>query len=237
MNLSRHPTTVYQAVAAQLEEEVRQGYRCGDYLPSEQQLATRYAVNRHTLRRAVDELVNKGLLQRRHGVGILVLMRPWDYPLHAQARFSQNLMEQGSHPTSERLLAVLRPASSDVATALACHEGDNVIHLRTLRRVNGIPVCVINHFIPHLDWWPQLQQFHSGSLHQFIQQQLNQSLTRRQTRISARRAQAKESRLLELSLQAPLLCVRTLNVMADDRVAEYSVSLTRADMIELTLEH
>ena len=237
MNLSRHPTTVYQAVAAQLEDEVRRGYRCGDYLPSEQQLATRYAVNRHTLRRAVDELVNKGLLQRRHGVGILVLMRPWDYPLHAQARFSQNLMEQGSHPTSERLLAVLRPASSDVATALACNEGDNVIHLRTLRRVNGVPVCVINHFIPHLDWWPQLQQFHSGSLHAFIQQQLNQSLTRRQTRISARRAQAKECKLLELSLQAPLLCVRTLNVMADDAVAEYSVSLTRADMIELTLEH
>ncbi len=237
MNLSRHPTTVYQAVAAQLEDEVRRDYRCGDYLPSEQQLATRYAVNRHTLRRAVDELVNKGLLQRRHGVGILVLMRPWDYPLHAQARFSQNLMEQGSHPTSERLLAVLRPASSDVATALACNEGDNVIHLRTLRRVNGVPVCVINHFIPHLDWWPQLQQFHNGSLHAFIQQQLHQSLTRRQTRISARRAQAKECRLLELSLQAPLLCVRTLNVMADDTVAEYSVSLTRADMIELTLEH
>ncbi|MFS2225005.1 phosphonate metabolism transcriptional regulator PhnF [Pantoea sp. B65] len=237
MNLSRHPTTVYQAVAAQLEDELRQGYRCGDYLPSEQQLAARYAVNRHTLRRAVDELVNKGLLQRRHGVGILVLMRPYDYPLHARARFSQNLLEQGSHPTSERLLAVLRPASSEVAAALACAEGDNVIYLRTLRRVNGVPVCVINHFIPHLTWWPQLQQFRSGSLHDFIDQQLNHQLTRRQTRISARKAQAKESKLLEIGLQAPLLCVRTLNVMTDGAMAEYSVSLTRADMIELTLEH
>lgn len=237
MNLSRHPTTVYQAVAAQLEEELRIGYRCGDYLPSEQQLATRFAVNRHTLRRAVDELVNKGLLQRRHGVGILVLMRPWDYPLHSQTRFSQNLMEQGSHPTSERLLAVLRPASRDVAVALACQEGENVIHLRTLRRVNGVPICLINHFIPHLNWWPQLQQFHSGSLHEFIQQHLNYSLTRRQTRISARRAQAKESKLLETSLQAALLCVRTLNETASGEMAEYSVSLTRADMIELTLEH
>lgn len=237
MNLSRHPTTVYQAVAAQLEEELRNGYRSGDYLPPEQQLATRFAVNRHTLRRAVDELVNKGLLQRRHGVGILVLMRPWDYPLHSQARFSQNLMEQGSHPTSERLLAVLRPASNDVASALACSEGDQVIHLRTLRRVNGVPVCLINHYIPHLTWWPQLQQFHSGSLHDFIQQHLTQSLTRRQTRISARRAQAKESKLLEIGLQAPLLCVRTLNETAAGEMAEYSVSLTRADMIELTLEH
>ena len=65
MELSRHPTTVYQAVAAQLEQALKERYRCGDYLPSEQQLATRFAVNRHTLRRAVDGLVNKGLLPSR----------------------------------------------------------------------------------------------------------------------------------------------------------------------------
>ena len=237
MEISRHPTTVYQAVAAQLEQALQERYRCGDYLPSEQQLADHYEVNRHTLRRAVDELVNKGLLQRRHGVGILVLMRPYDYPLHAQARFSQNLMEQGSHPTSERLLAVLRPASSDVASALAINEGDNVIHLRTLRRVNGVPVCVINHFIAELSWWPTLQQFQSGSLHHFMQQHLDLHLTRSQTRISTRRAQAKECKQLEIALQSPLLCVRTLNKHSDGQVAEYSVSLTRGDMIELTLEH
>ncbi len=237
IEISRHPTTVYQAVAAQLEQALQERYRCGDYLPSEQQLADHYEVNRHTLRRAVDELVNKGLLQRRHGVGILVLMRPYDYPLHAQARFSQNLLEQGSHPTSERLLAVLRPASSDVASALAINEGDNVIHLRTLRRVNGVPVCVINHFLPELSWWPTIQQFQSGSLHDFMQQHLGLDLTRSQTRISTRRAQAKECKQLEIALQSPLLCVRTLNKHRDGQVAEYSVSLTRGDMIELTLEH
>ncbi|KGL57490.1 phosphonate metabolism transcriptional regulator PhnF [Pantoea ananatis] len=237
MELSRHPTTVYQAVAAQLEQAVQERYRSGDYLPSEQQLADHYAVNRHTLRRAVDELVNKGLLQRRHGVGILVLMRPYDYPLHAQARFSQNLMEQGSDPTSERLLAVLRPASADVAAALGVSEGANVIHLRTLRRVNGLPVCLINHFLADLSWWPQLQRFSSGSLHDYLQQHTGKQLVRSQTRISTRRAQAKECKQLEIALHSPLLCVRTLNKTTDGAMAEYSVSLTRGDMIELTLEH
>ncbi|MBD8164508.1 phosphonate metabolism transcriptional regulator PhnF [Erwinia persicina] len=238
LNLSRHPTTLYQAIAAQLEDELRSRYRSGEYLPSEKQLAANYAVNRHTLRRAVDELVDKGLVQRRQGVGILVLMRPYNYPLHAQARFSQNLMEQGSHPTSERLLAVLRPCNAEVATALGIHEGDTVIHLRTLRRVNGVPVCVINHYLPELSWWPQLQQFSHGSLHDFIRLHLTAGLTRKQTRITARRAQAKESSLLQVSLHAPLLSVRTLNTCTDSgSMAEYSVSLTRADMIELTLEH
>ncbi|MBB7044280.1 GntR family transcriptional regulator [Escherichia coli] len=55
MHLSTHPTsypTRYQEIAAKLEQELRQHYRCGDYLPAEQQLAARFEVNRHTLRRA-----------------------------------------------------------------------------------------------------------------------------------------------------------------------------------------
>ena len=148
MHLSTHPTsypTRYQEIAARLEQELRQHYRCGDYLPAEHQLAARFEVNRHTLRRAIDQLVERGWVQRRQGVGVLVLMRPFDYPLNAQARFSQNLLDQGSHPTSEKLLAVLRPASSHIADALSINEGDNVIHLRTLRRVNGIALCQIDH--------------------------------------------------------------------------------------------
>lgn len=126
MHLSTHPTsypTRYQEIAAKLEQELRQHYRCGDYLPAEQQLAARFEVNRHTLRRAIDQLVEKGWVQRRQGVGVLVLMRPFDYPLNAQARFSQNLLDQGSHPTSEKLLSVLRPASGHVADALGITEG------------------------------------------------------------------------------------------------------------------
>ena len=241
MHLSRHPTsypTRYQEIAALLEVELRNHYRCGDYLPAESQLAARYEVNRHTLRRAIDQLVEKGWVQRRQGIGVLVLMRPFDYPLNSQARFSQNLLDQGSHPTSERLLAVLRPASNTVAEALGVTEGENIIHLRTLRRVNGIAVCLIDHYFADLAWWPVMQQFNSGSLHDVIQDQLGINLKRTQTRISARRAQAKESRLLEIPNMAPLLCVRTLNHREGHAMpAEYSVSLTRADMIEFTMEH
>ncbi|WP_410376742.1 phosphonate metabolism transcriptional regulator PhnF [Enterobacter sp. CPE_E423] len=241
MHLSRHPTsypTRWQEIAAKLEVELRTHYRCGDYLPAEQQLADRYEVNRHTLRRAIDQLVERGWVQRRQGVGVLVLMRPFDYPLNAQARFSQNLLDQGSHPTSEKLLSVLRPASSHVADALGIQEGDNVVHLRTLRRVNGVAVCQIDHYFSDMSLWPVLQHFTSGSLHDFLRDATGIALKRTQTRISARRAQAKESKVLEIPNMAPLLCVRTLNHRDGEVDAtEYSVSLTRADMIEFTMEH
>lgn len=104
MHLSRHPTsypTRYQEIAARLEQELRHHYRCGDYLPAEQQLATRFDVNRHTLRRAIDQLVERGWVQRRQGVGVLVLMRPIDYPLNAQARFSKTCWNKAAIPPAK----------------------------------------------------------------------------------------------------------------------------------------
>ena len=250
LTLADHDTPVWMAAALhndlvsqnlrfpRLEQELRHHYRCGDYLPAEQQLAARFEVNRHTLRRAIDQLVERGWVQRRQGVGVLVLMRPIDYPLNAQARFSQNLLEQGSHPTSEKLLSVLRPASSHVAEAFGIAEGETVIHLRTLRRVNGVALCLIDHYFADLRFWPVLQTFTHGSLHDLLRDQLAIELTRVRTKISARRAQAKESKLLEIPNMAPLLCVRTLNSREGETVTtEYSVSLTRADMIEFTMEH
>ncbi|EHN0537685.1 UTRA domain-containing protein [Escherichia coli] len=175
MHLSTHPTsypTRYQEIAAKLEQELRQHYRCGDYLPAEQQLAARFEVNRHTLRRAIET------------------------------------------------------------------EGENVIHLRTLRRVNGVALCLIDHYFADLTLWPTLQRFDSGSLHDFLREQTGITLRRSQTRISARRAQAKECQRLEIPNMSPLLCVRTLNHRdGESSPAEYSVSLTRADMIEFTMEH
>jgi GntR family phosphonate transport system transcriptional regulator len=82
-----------------------------------------------------------------------------------------------------------------------------------------------------------LQTFSHGSLHDLLRDRLDVELTRVRTKISARRAQAKESKLLEIPNMAPLLCVRTLNSREGESRTEYSVSLTRADMIEFTMEH
>lgn len=107
MHLSTHPTsypTRYQEIAAKLEQELRQHYRCGDYLPAEQQLAARFEVNRHTLRRAIDQLVEKGWVQRRQGVGVLVLMRPFDYPLNAGRVLARTCWT--GQPSHQRKIAI-----------------------------------------------------------------------------------------------------------------------------------
>ena len=104
--------------------------------------------------------------------------------------------------------------------------------------MNGVALCLIDHYFADRQLWPLLQAFDSGSLHDFLRERAGLELKRTQTRISARRAQVKESRWLEIPTMAPLLCVRTLNHRDGEiNATEYSVSLNRADMIEFTMEH
>ena len=58
-------------------------------MPSENELAGRFGVNRHTVRRAVEDLIAAGLLERRHGVGTFVLDAPADYLLARGTRFTE----------------------------------------------------------------------------------------------------------------------------------------------------
>ncbi|RMM03618.1 hypothetical protein ALQ86_102781 [Pseudomonas amygdali pv. eriobotryae] len=84
MKLSRQAEPMYLELAETLRDELV-SYRTGDYLPAEFQLAERFCVNRHTIRRAVDELVREGSVLRRQGKGTQVLERPLIYPMQADS--------------------------------------------------------------------------------------------------------------------------------------------------------
>ena len=52
--INRHiGETVYSQIARSLEDDIQRFYKAGDFLPSEQELAIRFGVNRHTVRRAI----------------------------------------------------------------------------------------------------------------------------------------------------------------------------------------
>ncbi|WP_036830277.1 GntR family transcriptional regulator, partial [Photobacterium sanctipauli] len=121
-----------------MEDDLRNKYSYGDYLPSESKLAAHFSVNRHTVRRAIDELVAAGLIMRHQGKGNMVLNQPSDYYLHSGAHFTGNLLEQGSLPRCEVLQARVTHASESLANKLNCEQEQKIIHLRTFRKINGI---------------------------------------------------------------------------------------------------
>ncbi len=229
---------IYMNIAKQLEQEVQHHFQAGDFLPSESRLADRFKVNRHTVRRAIDELVFCGLIERQQGRGNQVIRQPYAYPLHSGAHFTHNLSKQGYAPRCEVINRQLVNANEHLAKVLHIEQQSQIIKLTTLRVINGLPCSLIEHYLPNLDWWAPLQHFDSGSLHKFIHQQLDTELSRKFTKLRSRMANRQEQKQLQLSDNTPLIIFRTVNVASQtEEILEYSCSYTRSDMIEIVLEH
>lgn len=229
MNLSRQSEPLYRELAAVLRTEL-QHMRPGDYLPGEMQLAARFSVNRHTLRRAVDELVLEGRLLRRQGKGTQVLARPLIYPMDAASAYSQSLSALG-HRVEARLIERSRRAgSAEECRHLQLGEGSELIELATLRLLDGQPMSLIRHrFCASLA--PLLGDYRGGSLRQYLGER-DLPLARTFSLIGARLPSREEAGLLLMPRYAPLLSVLTLSRDPGGRAVELAQSSSRADRFQ-----
>ncbi|WP_104098722.1 phosphonate metabolism transcriptional regulator PhnF [Stutzerimonas kunmingensis] len=230
MQLSRQPSEpLYLELAQVLRGELRH-YRIGDFLPGEMQLARRFAVNRHTLRRAVDELINEGRLLRRQGKGTQVLQRPLVYPLQADSAYSESLAALGLRTEARLLERRQLSASAEEARHLQLAEGAALIELSTLRLLDGEPVSLIRHryCASHAE---RLADYQGGSLRRYLGER-GLPLTRRFSLIGARLADRDEAAQLLMPLRMPLLSVFTLSCDATGQPVEIALSASRSDRFQ-----
>ncbi len=232
------PRAIYLQVAERLAAEVRHRYAPGDRLPPEPELAERFGVNRHTLRHAIDLLEVDGVLERRRGLGTFVLDPPLAYPLHAQARFSDNLAAAGRASSARLLGAQCEPAAREVAQALGLAEGNTVWRLTTLREVEAAPISLIEHYLPLAPFPGLAAAYQGGSLHALLASRYGVVPVRRSTAIAATLPLAAVARHLRMAPHHPVLRLRTINAdTATGRPFEYAVSSLRADRLELLIDH
>jgi GntR family phosphonate transport system transcriptional regulator len=232
MHLSRQAEPLYRELAGVLRDEL-QSMSPGDYLPAEVQLAARFAVNRHTLRRAVDELVLEGRLLRQQGKGTRVLARPMVYPMQAATAYSASLSALGHQVEAQLLQRRVRLASHEERGYLHLPEAAQVLELITLRLIERQPVSLIRHAFSLLHA-PLLADYLGGSLRQHLSQR-GLPLTRTFSLIGARLPSREEAARLLMPKHAPLLSVQTLSRDLAGQPVELSLSTSRADRFQFQL--
>jgi GntR family phosphonate transport system transcriptional regulator len=225
---------IYRQISQTIADELGKHYPLGSQLPPESALAERFAVNRHTLRHAIDELVAKGLLERRRGLGVFVLDGVISYGIHKHTRFTNTLEAAGNSTDSIVLRKQVVPARNGVARRLAVEEGSAVLWVETLRKVNDRPFSVISHFMPAGLAESVRAEYEGGSLHEFIAQHLGLALERQYSLITAQLSQGDDARLLGIPRHQPILRLKTVNVDAATRApVEYALARLRGDRVEL----
>ena len=227
---------VYRQLSDAIRTEIQNYYKAGDQLPSESELAVRYHVNRHTLRRAVDELVNDGLVMRRHGKGIFVLAPSIDYHIGTRTSFTETLETLGVSTLSRVIRKQRLHAEGGVARRLSLNHGDEIVFIETLRQVDEKPFCICSHFLPLDPFQALLEHYDTGSLHQFIDENCNIRLRRKESLVSAVMPTKEDCTLLNMPYNVPVLRVKSLNVCEQTQMPiEYVVTRFRGDAAQLAI--
>ncbi|MGM0537102.1 MAG: phosphonate metabolism transcriptional regulator PhnF [Pseudomonadota bacterium] len=226
----------YLTLAGDLAEEVRTLFSPGQWLPSESRLARRFGVNRHTVRRALDELVAGGLVTRHQGLGTLVVDRRLDYAVSAGSKVTHNLAELGITTTTECLQQSLVVAPDAIATHFSRPSGSTLLCVDTLRWVDEAPLMRLRHWFDpeRVPGW--LERYRGGSTRALLDQHYGLRLARRRVRIEAGIADREDQRLLQCPHQAPLLQLTSDNVDADGSLVEVSISRARADRLSYHID-
>src|SRR4051794_9352371 len=200
------PTPLYFQLAQAIEGAIAGGsLPAGSKLENEILLAQRYGLSRPTVRRAVQELVDKGLLVRKRGVGTQVIQPHVRRSVELTSLYD-DLARGGEAPTTTVLSLDRVPVPADVAAELDLAAGEEVVALRRLRFTRGEPLALMTNYLPGR-FEPGLDELAERGLYQYLRGQ-GVHLRVAHQRIGARLARADEARLLEEPPRSALLTMQ-----------------------------
>ncbi|MBA4708519.1 phosphonate metabolism transcriptional regulator PhnF [Aquitalea aquatica] len=229
---------VWRQIENSLAEEIASGQlQAGEQLPTELQLAERFRVNRHTIRRAVATLVERGLLRVEQGRGTFVQDNAIDYAISKRTRFSQNMARQNRSSDIDVLASDSLAANAELAELLGVNVGELLFRIKTLSRVENRVVDYSTMFFPAARF-PDLpaiyQQQRSVTL--TLQHFGIQDYTRRFTRVTARLPDSEVVDYLGIPKNRPVLHVKSLNVDPDGQPVQYGITCFNGDLVQLVME-
>jgi GntR family phosphonate transport system transcriptional regulator len=209
----------------------------GTQMPTEADLANRFAVNRHTLRRAVAALEERGLVRVEQGRGTFVQEHVIDYTVGKRTRFSEIISRQRRDPGGKLLRALTVPAPPAAARELGLRTGQPTILIERLGSVDGHPINVASHWFPARRFSRLIEAFEeAGSISKALRRLGVADYTRRTTRVMARLPDADEARLLQQPKNRPVLVTESVNVDANGKPIEYGVARFAADRVQIVFQ-
>ena len=205
----QNETPLYQRIRTHIRRQIERGaYSADGRLPSEPTLASQFSTTRMTVRHALRQLEEEGLVQRRPGKGTFVGRGPIDTPV-VQTRllsFEEQISEIGGSVTYQ-LLGFSHVAADDkAADRLRVNVGSSLYRVERLRLLNGLVFCLEDRLIVgDIGGSITLDALQKYSVHHIIQVLLGISMAKNDVLIRASVASARLSKLLAIKRGAPLL--------------------------------
>ncbi len=221
----------------QLREVVRtkieeREYLPGMAIPSENELAELYGINRLTVRNAIDALVSEGMLKRVQGKGVYVCVvggNKIERDLETLGGFTQTMRAKHAHPTTKILAKAQREAGAKYAHIFGIGPKDTVYYIKRIDYADGEPISMEKILLPH-SLVPKLEGIDLSvfSLYE-VYDFYGISLRRAWQTLDLAELEPNDARMLNVAPGRAVLMFTSTSYDEKDRTIEYARSYTRGD--------
>ncbi len=225
----KSPTPLYMQLVQQIEQAVADGVLTpGDRIEGEPVLVNRLGISRATIRHAIDQLVDRGILMRKHGVGTQVVAANLARRSGLISLYDE-LLEGGRQPSTSLVEARVRAAPTDVAEALQLDPSSDALFLKRLRSADGRPFAIMRNWLPVGvlsldDFDPETEGLYEAL------RKVGVSADVAHQSVGAAAADEDESTLLDLPVGAPVLTMSTTSYVGLGQPVEFGQHTYRPDL-------
>jgi DNA-binding GntR family transcriptional regulator len=228
------PVPLYFQVATQLEEMIESGEMpAGGRLANEVELADRLGVSRPTMRRAIQYLVERGMLVRKRGVGTQIVHPKVRRPVELTSLYD-DLAKSGQSPVTEVLDFEVGPATARMSEMCGVPEGTEVSWFERVRHAGGEPLALMHNAVPTAILTLTKADLELRGLYELLRAAGHVPRMATQL-VGARAANAAEARLLAESRGAPLLTMSRTAWDERGEAVEYGAHVYRASRYSFEL--
>ncbi|QCX46077.1 GntR family transcriptional regulator [Arcanobacterium haemolyticum] len=221
-------TPLHVQISEPIERAITDGtLAAGTAIENEISMARRLNVSRPTARRAMQTLVEQGLLIRRRGKGTIVAPKP-RHRIFKLTSLNEELRGQGKHPTTHILTYNVMPASHKMAHQLDCLEGAPILELERLRYRDGVPVAVLYNWM-RADLAPSFADLEKRGLYELIRDSGITIASTTQS-VSAERPSRRHAKLLTIPTRQPVLTINRTAFDEHGDIIEWGIHTYRGDL-------
>ncbi len=238
-DLAREPgVAVWRQIERTLSGEIADGsLAAGSKLPTEAEMSARFGVNRHTIRRALEELSRSGLVRVEQGRGSFVAEDVLDYAISSRTRFAEWIRRHNREPSGQVLDLREIAADKDVAAGLGLRAGAKIVVLERLGFADDRPVSIGRHHFPQRRFPGLLAVLQSGlGISEALASCGLADYRRQVTRVSARLPTPQEAAMLRMPRNQPILVTENVNVDAEGQVVEYGTGRYPTPRVQIVFE-
>lgn len=225
-------TPLHVQLKEKIENKIRQGI-FKEQIPSERQFMEKYQISRSTVREAINLLVMEGVLEKRHGKGTFVSLRPIDDWLGHLSSTTETIRDLGMEPGAKLIdhYIIEPPANVQEVTGF-----ETAYFIRRLRFADNIPFGIERHYYP-MSIGEALVKYNldNTTLYDLLENELGIQFANAKQVISSGELLEEDKRYLQIPEKSgTLIAERTIR---DDsgKVIEFEKAYYRSDMYQFTI--